>query len=252
MKCPNCGSEQVNDARFCGECGQDLTNQMQNEFVNTVNEGRRREKLYIAIIIIMAFIVGIAIAMIALTGKNSESSQGGIGATETTVEDTQSSTEAPAQEPIVVIVTQAPTYDVAVSTMYVVNCDEWISLRKAPDSSASRITTIPLGASVSFIETSSNGFYKISYNGNTGYALAQYLSNEPPRAGVNHPAPVVTMRVVNCDEWISLRETASTSSKALKTIPLGKSVEYISDVGNGFYKVRYNGVVGYALAQYLR
>ena len=30
----------------------------------------------------------------------------------------------------------------------VVNCQEWVSLREAPDTSAQRLTTVPLGATV--------------------------------------------------------------------------------------------------------
>lgn len=63
----------------------------------------------------------------------------------------------------------------AENTMTVVNCDEWISLRVSPSTEAERIVTIPLGERVEFISTASNGFYKVSYNGHIGYALASYL-----------------------------------------------------------------------------
>lgn len=64
-------------------------------------------------------------------------------------------------------------------------------------------------------------------------------------------ASTKTMYVVNCDEWISLRSSASTSAKRLKKMPLGVSCQYLSSAKNGFYKVKYNGTVGYALSKYL-
>lgn len=64
------------------------------------------------------------------------------------------------------------TYD----TMYVVNCNESITLRKSDSTSAGEICQIPLGSAVSYIGKAGNGFYKIIYNGHTGYALASYLS----------------------------------------------------------------------------
>lgn len=64
-------------------------------------------------------------------------------------------------------------------------------------------------------------------------------------------ASTKTMYVVNCDEWISLRSSASTSAKRLKKMPLGASCKYLSSAKNGFYKVKYNGTVGYALSKYL-
>ena len=62
---------------------------------------------------------------------------------------------------------------------------------------------------------------------------------------------VATYYVVNCKEWITLRATPSTSGNDLAHIPLGQAVGYIENAGNGFYKINYDGKVGYALASYL-
>ena len=59
--------------------------------------------------------------------------------------------------------------------MQVVNCKEWISLRTMPSTSADTITRIPLGERVVFAGPAENGFYQVTYQGNTGYALAEYL-----------------------------------------------------------------------------
>lgn len=161
------------------------------------------------------------------------------------------------QEPVFVPSNSQVSDDTVKYTMYVVNCNSWISLRKSPSTSATRLKEIPLGASCSFIEEASNGFYKVIYNGTTGYALAQYLTTDKSAVATSS-APATsyessqgTLYVVNCDEWISLRSSASTSASRLAKIPLGASCEYLSSASNGFYKVRYNGTTGYALSQYL-
>ena len=59
--------------------------------------------------------------------------------------------------------------------MQVVNCDEWISLRTAPSTSAERVTTIPLGASVTWLDNAPGGFCLVEYQGSIGFALGQYL-----------------------------------------------------------------------------
>ena len=83
--------------------------------------------------------------------------------------DLQESTEAAAAE-------SAPQ-EAGYTTYFVVNCEEWISLRVSPNTKADRITTIPLGSYVTVLSTGeANGFWKISYNGYEGYALGQYLS----------------------------------------------------------------------------
>ncbi len=140
----------------------------------------------------------------------------------------------------------------AVSTeiLYVVDCEEWISLRSSASTSASKLKEIPLGASCEYLGTASNGFYKVRYNGTVGYALSQYLSKEKDQI-VSVEEGAELLFVVGCDEWISLRASASTSAKKLKEIPLGASCEYLASANNGFYKINYNGTTGYALSQYL-
>lgn len=143
-------------------------------------------------------------------------------------------------------------------TYYVVNCHENITLRVAPDSGATAVCKIPLGSSVSYISTASNGFYKVIYNGQTGYALSSYLSQDPQ----SHSAPqessgyvsngvYATCYVVNCAQSITLRANPDTGSYGYCQIPLGAAVSYVGTASNGFYKIVYNGQVGYALACYL-
>ena len=68
-------------------------------------------------------------------------------------------------------------------------------------------------------------------------------------------------RVINCNEWISLREYPSTSAPRLAKIPLGTIVK-VSKYGandgalpspyNGFIRTQYNGQYGWCLLSYLR
>ena len=154
----------------------------------------------------------------------------------------------------------APNSNQTYKTLYVVNCNESITLRTSPSTSSKEIMQIPLGSAVSYIETAANGFYKVIYNGNTGYALASYLGEEYT-GGAKNPAPAAStttgfyngqpLWVVKCKESISLRTQPSTSASAITQIPLNAQVTYLSDASNGFVQVRYNGSSGYALVQYL-
>ena len=62
---------------------------------------------------------------------------------------------------------------------------------------------------------------------------------------------VATYFVVNCRESITLRDAPSVYAAELAQIPLGQAVGFIENAGNGFYKINYDGLVGYALAEYL-
>lgn len=138
-------------------------------------------------------------------------------------------------------------------TYYVVNCKQSITLRTSPSTSASEICQIPLGSAVSYIETAQNGFYKIIYNGSTGYGLASYLSIYKSSGNVTsgYSSTYPTYYVVNCKQSITLRTNPSTSASEICQIPLGSAVSYISTASNGFYYISYNGNNGYALANYL-
>ena len=132
-------------------------------------------------------------------------------------------------------------------TMYVVKCNEFITLRRSPSTSAGEIVKIPLGSSVGYIEEAGNGFYKINYDGHIGYALASYLSTARE---VHHTTASKTAKVVNAESFITLRSYPSTSASDITKIPADSYVTYIETVGD-FYKIEYKGMVGYGLASYL-
>ena len=62
---------------------------------------------------------------------------------------------------------------------------------------------------------------------------------------------IATYFVVNCRESITLRESPSVYARELAQIPLGQAVGFIETAPNGFCKVNYDGLIGYALSEYL-
>lgn len=149
--------------------------------------------------------------------------------------------------------TVAATQAQVLTTLYVVNCNESITLRVSDSTNAKEIRQIPLGAAVSFMENAANGFYKVSYNGSTGYALASYLSVDPYDNYVasTTASTVWSGKVVRCNEYITLRRTPSTKGEEIIKIPLGSIVTVYSGADNGFYYINYDGFEGYALAGYI-
>ena len=129
--------------------------------------------------------------------------------------------------------------------MYVVNCENWISLRSYASTDAPVIAKIPLWDMVNIIDDDDSCYQKmvfahVRYHGNTGYALYSYLT------------PHCTLyRVANCNEWISLRSAPFADSAVITRIPLGEYVRFVKSSSNGYYYVYYNGYLGYALAEYL-
>ena len=183
------------------------------------------------------------------SGTEEESKIAEKSAVQETVAEVAHSESLQETQPQTVAVTQAQV----LTTLYVVNCNESITLRVSDSTNAKEIRQIPLGAAVSFMENAANGFYKVSYNGSTGYALASYLSVDP----YNHYVASTTAstvwsgKVVRCNEYITLRRTPSTKGEEITKIPLGAIVTVYSGADNGFYYIDYDGFEGYALAGYI-
>ena len=183
------------------------------------------------------------------SGTEEESNIAEKSAVQETVAEVAHSESLQETQPQTVAVTQAQV----LTTLYVVNCNESITLRVSDSTNSKEIKQIPLGAAVSFMENAANGFYKISYNGSTGYALASYLSVDPYDHYVapTKASTVWSGKVVRCNEYITLRRTPSTKGEEITKIPLGAIVTVYSGADNGFYYIDYDGFEGYALAGYI-
>ena len=66
-------------------------------------------------------------------------------------------------------------------TRYVINCDNWVSLRAKPSTSAERVARVPKGAAVDAY-TYNSTFTECDYNGAHGYILNEYLGKTKPKA----------------------------------------------------------------------
>ncbi len=60
-----------------------------------------------------------------------------------------------------------------------------------------------------------------------------------------------TMKIVNCQDWVSLRSAPSTQAERVAQVPLGAYVTGECDYYSDFSYCSYNGVTGYILNEYL-
>lgn len=78
-----------------------------------------------------------------------------------------------------------------IGSMEVVNCNEWVSLRESPSTSAARLVKVSLGAIVSNCERTNDDWIYAEYDGYAGYILAQYL--EPSDGRITFNAMIITI-----------------------------------------------------------
>jgi len=130
-------------------------------------------------------------------------------------------------------------------TMYVVGCHTDVTLRAEADTSSKALVQIPRNAQVECVPYSQQ-FARVTYEGQEGYVLTDYLSVDPEGDGG------VYMWVVNCESWVSLRAEPRTDAERVAQLPLGTRV-FVDGEDNGFCSVYIaeQELDGFVLAEYL-
>ena len=104
------------------------------------------------------------------------------------------------------------------------------------------ILTVPAGRTVTVLGSTGN-WYKVRYNGRTGYMKSGYFTDETSSSSYVTEKTSANLR---------LRSTTSTSSSSniITTIPKGASVKVYKEVSGGWYYVAYGSRKGYVKAGY--
>ena len=142
---------------------------------------------------------------------------------------------------------------VSMGDMTVVNCDQWISMREEPDTSSDRLTKIPLGAVVTDCYQVSSEFILGTYNGFTGYILAEYLTEvaeTPAETEVEMPETTgQDMTVYGTDA--NLYAEANLNANVLTGLPTGATLTNCHIYNAEFVYCEYLGMIGYVSVEEL-
>lgn len=117
---------------------------------------------------------------------------------------------------------------------------ETVNVRASASEESDRLGAIYMGESATRIGVGSNGWSKISYNGQEGYVMSQYLTTDG--------AVTESMSVL---ETIVIRADASEDSQRLGVIYQGTQVTRTANYDNGWSRIIYDGTVGYVKTEYL-
>lgn len=118
-----------------------------------------------------------------------------------------------------------------------------LRLRAEPSTSASVVTTLDKSVAVAILGDSVDGWYKIAYNGSTGYVSADYLN-------VDQDNVFTTYGRVNSD-GVNVRSDASTDSSVLATIE-EDAIVTVNGLVDGWYDVTCEyGTEGYIRSDFL-
>ena len=122
-----------------------------------------------------------------------------------------------------------------------VKCSSSVNFRSAPNTSSTSYGELKNGTKVNVVGVSS-GWYKVTYNGKTGYIHPDYITLASSSAG--------TAGTVKCSSSVNLRSAANTSSSILAELKNGTAVT-VTSTANGWCKVTCSGKTGYIKQDYV-
>lgn len=122
-----------------------------------------------------------------------------------------------------------------------------VNMRRNASSSSTVLERLDDGDRVTVLGESGN-YFRVSYNGRTGYIMKQYIV-VPGKDGEVQTATGYPYGTTAKDD-VNMRSRAAVSSSRITVIPQGASVTVLGVEGS-FAKITYNGRTGYAMTAYL-
>ncbi len=150
--------------------------------------------------------------------------------------------------------TGTPDTPSAGQTVTIVNCNNSVNVREGAGTNTKKLGTAPKGATYKYLGMSSDGnWYKIQYTSSqVAYIHKDYIKLNAGSTTTPDTPTGKTATIVNCDEWVNVREGAGTNTKKLGTAPKGKTYTYLGKSGN-WIQVQYTSTQkGYIYSSYVK
>lgn len=145
-------------------------------------------------------------------------------------------TKVPEKEPE----KETDTSSTSIKAVGIVDGD--VNLRKKASTDSEVLEMLSDGTAVSIL-SKQDGWYKVSYDGKTGYMSADYLASKNSASGLKGYAKVTA-------DALNMRDSANTSGGVVAMVAQDEYVK-LSGFENGWYKVSYDDYSGYMSGDYL-
>lgn len=120
-----------------------------------------------------------------------------------------------------------------------------LRLREKPNTSSEVLATLHSDTCVVVLEDARDGWYKVSYQGKTGYLSADYVS-----ASARLYADLGNGKVTTGGGSLNVRSGPGTENSKVMSLR-SNAVVKITGIENGWYKIEHNGRTGYVSSDYL-
>ena len=159
------------------------------------------------------------------------------------------------QAPVPSAPTAAPQAQPALSPIayaWVNTASGSLNLRQSPQANAQVLLTIPQYQRIP-IYSRDDAWCQAEYNGTTGYVSSRYLSFDqeaPPPSALPAQTSPLAAQVTTAQGSLNLREEPKSGAKVITTIPQYDQV-IVTDHGDPWCAVVYDGLTGYVMTKYL-
>ncbi|URN95685.1 MAG: D-alanyl-D-alanine carboxypeptidase family protein [Candidatus Pristimantibacillus lignocellulolyticus] len=125
-----------------------------------------------------------------------------------------------------------------------------LNIRKGPSTANKIITTVTKGTQLTVTEKAKDGWIKVNFKGQIGYASSQYVkvSNSSSNSSKATTGKVTYTATAN----LNIRKGPSTTNKIITTVTKGTQLAVTEKAKNGWLKVSFKGQIGYVSSQYVK
>ena len=123
-----------------------------------------------------------------------------------------------------------------------------LNLRSQANTTSSVILVIPYNALVSAVGQDQNGFKKVSYSGNIGWAHSGFLTVSN---GGSSDTPVYTGNGYTTDD-VNMRSGPGTNYGVMRVLSAGTTIELYDSYSNNYRLVRSSGQFGWVYIDFIK
>ncbi|BCC15084.1 hypothetical protein BC30048_p2097 (plasmid) [Bacillus cereus] len=132
-----------------------------------------------------------------------------------------------------------------------------LNVRSSANASSSKIGRVYQGQALSVISQESNGWYKINFNGQTGYVSGEFVRGsgaQPPKTdnGTSNSGQTINGTYKVTANALNVRSGSNPGTRSLGLVYQNQTLSVIGKEANGWYKINFNGQTGYVSGEFVR
>ncbi|WP_081415154.1 SH3 domain-containing protein [Ectobacillus panaciterrae] len=155
----------------------------------------------------------------------------------------QTSYQAIASSYSITLDSSSPVHSTPASSSSTGRTTTALNVRTAPNISATRITTLQPGTTITIYETS-NGWYRMSAGNISGWVSSQYVTSSSSQ-------PASNTKIGRTTTALNVRTAPSISATRITTLQPGTTIT-IYETNNGWYRMSAGGISGWVFSQYVK